>query len=91
MDTWERFKTNSTIQQVFKDFGDVTYQGSTYVAFDKWRRTQVSVSETRGEYLFSKPLITNKVDVVGNIDVAERMIRDESNLLINIPKSLTRK
>jgi ribosomal protein L23 len=91
MDTWKRFKTNSTIQQVFKDFGDVTYQGSKYVAFAKRWRTKVSVSETRGEYLFSEPLITNKVDVVENIDVAEQMIRDKSNLLFNIPKSLTRK
>tara|TARA_B100000787_G_scaffold51100_1_gene36899 strand:- start:65 stop:232 length:168 start_codon:yes stop_codon:yes gene_type:complete len=55
---------------VYKDFGDVRYEGDKYVAFSKLWKSKVSESETRGEYLFAKLLVTSKVDVVDDINVA---------------------
>ena len=55
---------------MYKDFGDVRYKGDKYVAFSKLWRSKVSESETRGEYLFATLLVTNKVDVVDDINVA---------------------
>ena len=86
-----RFKTNDSILQVYRDFGDVRYEGDKYVAFTKWWRSKVSDGETRGEYLFAEAPTPNKVVLVEDIDVAIQAVEDESSLLIRIPKSLTRK
>lgn len=86
-----RFKTNSNIHQVYKDFGDVRYTDEKYLAFTKWWRSKVNDTETRGEYLFAEPLTSNKVRLIEDTNTAEAVINDESNLLISIPKTLTRK
>jgi len=44
-----RFKTNSKIQQVFKDFGVGIYERDKNVAFATWWRKKVSETETRGD------------------------------------------
>ena len=86
-----RFKTNDSILQVYRDFGDVRYEGDKYVAFTKWWRSKVSDGETRGEYLFAEAPTPNKVVLIEDRDVAIQAVEDESSLLIRIPKSLTRK
>ncbi|WP_158003264.1 hypothetical protein [Halomonas sp. GFAJ-1] len=43
--------------QVYKDFGDVRYEGCRYRAFAKWWRERVDTGETRGEYLFAEPKV----------------------------------
>ena len=84
-------QTDKQIHQVYKDFGDVRYEGDKYVAFTKWWRSKVSDGETRGEYLFAEAPTPNKVVLIEDRDVAIQAVEDESSLLIRIPKSLTRK
>ena len=86
-----RFKTNNDILKVYKDFGDVRYEGDKYIAFTKWWRSKVNDTETRGEYLFAEPTTINKVMLVEDRDTAIQSVDDESSLLIRIPKALTRK
>ena len=87
----KRFKTNDRIQQVYKDFGDVRYEGDKFKAFTQWWRSKVSDTETRGEYLFSEPLTVNAVMLVEDKEIAIQSVDDKSSLLIGIPKALTRK
>ena len=86
-----RFKTNNDILKVYKDFGDVRYEGDKYIAFTKWWRSKVNDTETRGEYLFAEPTTINKVMLIEDRDTAIQSADDESSLLIRIPKALTRK
>lgn len=86
-----RFKTNNDILKVYKDFGDVRYEGDKYIAFTKWWRSKVNDTETRGEYLFAEPTTINKVMLVEDRDTAVQSVDDESSLLIRIPKALTRR
>ena len=86
-----RFKTNNDILKVYKDFGDVRYEGDKYIAFTKWWRSKVNDTETRGEYLFAEPTTINKVMLIEDRDTAIQSVDDESNLLIRIPKALTRR
>jgi len=81
----------NAIRKVLKHFGDVRYEGDKYVAFAKWWRAKVNDTETRGEYLFAEPLVPNKVELVKDEVMAMKVVKDASSLLINIPKSLTRK
>ena len=86
-----RFKTNNDILKVYKDFGDVRYEGDKYIAFTKWWRSKVNDTETRGEYLFAEPTTINKVMLIEDRDTAIQSVDDESSLLIRIPKALTRR
>ena len=83
--------TNKNIHQVYKDFGDVRYEGDKYIAFTKWWRSKVNDTETRGEYLFAEPTTINKVMLIEDRDTAIQSADDESSLLIRIPKALTRR
>ncbi|MDB3914353.1 hypothetical protein N9364_00705 [Alphaproteobacteria bacterium] len=84
-------ETDKQINQVYKDFGDVRYDGDKYIAFTKWWTSKVSDTETRGEYLFAEPNTVNKVMLVEERDTAIQSADDESSLLIRIPKALTRR
>ena len=55
-----RFKTNNDILKVYKDFGDVRYEGDKYIAFTKWWRSKVNDTETRGEYFLLSQLPSTK-------------------------------
>ena len=69
---------------MYEDFGDVRYEGDRYVAFAKWWNAKLANGETKGAYLFAEPLIEMKVEVVEDIDTAERLIADEDELLIHL-------
>ena len=84
-------QTDKQINQVYKDFGDVRYDGDKYIAFTKWWTSKVSDTETRGEYLFAEPTTINKVMLIEDRDTAIQSVDDESSLLIRIPKALTRR
>lgn len=86
-----RFKTNTAIQRVYEDFGDVRYEGDKYLAFTKWWRSKVNDTETRGEYLFAEPPAARKVTTVEDAHTAVQAAADESSLLISVPKTLTRR
>ena len=84
-------QTDKQINQVYKDFGDVRYEGDKYIAFTKWWTSKVNDTETRGEYLFSEPLTVNAVMLVEDKEIAIQSVDDKSSLLIRIPKALNRK
>jgi len=79
------------LRTIYDDFGDVRYTGDKYLAFTNWWRCKINANETRGEYLFAEPLTSNKVRLIEDSDVRNQSAFDEDNLLISIPKSLTRK
>jgi hypothetical protein len=89
--TSNRFKTNDSIHQVFKDFGDVRYEGCVYLAFTRWWIQKLNETETRGTYLFAEPYTGTKVELVTDITEAKSAADDESVLLIRIPKIINRK
>lgn len=86
-----RFKTSKKMLQIYKDFGDVRYEGDKYLAFATWWRGKVSDTDTRGTYLFAEPLRDNRVSYIENVDEAVEAANDESVLLIRIPKVSSRK
>lgn len=75
---------------MYEDFGDVRYEGDRYVAFAKWWNAKLANGETKGAYLFAEPLTEMKVEVVEDIDTAERLIADEDELLIRVSKGMKR-
>lgn len=85
-----RFKTKKKLLKVYEDFGDVRYDGDRYVAFGKWWNAKLANGETKGAYLFAEPLTVMKVEVVEDIDTAERLIADEDELLIRVSKGMKR-
>jgi len=86
-----RFKTNKTIQQVYRDFGDVRYEGSIHMAFTEWWIEKLDDIDTRGTYLFSEPYSGTKVEVIEDTLRAEQAAEDVSTLLVSIPKVISRK
>jgi hypothetical protein len=85
-----RFKTKKKLLKVYEDFGDVRYEGDRYVAFAKWWNAKLANGETKSAYLFAEPLTEMKVEVVEDIDTAERLIADEDELLIRVSKGMKR-
>ena len=83
--------TETKLHQIYNDFGDVRYEGSKHKAFTDWWIHKVNETETRGEYLFAEPIQSNKVELIEDRELAERFADDASSLLINIPKTLTRR
>lgn len=86
-----RFKTNDSIHQVYKDFGDVRHEGCVYLAFTKWWIEKIDELDTRGTYLFAEPFTGTKVEIVTDSGDATNAANDESVLLIRIPKIINRK
>jgi hypothetical protein len=86
----KRFKTNFKLQQIFKDFGDVRYEGSKHQAFCDWWNKEFNNTETKGQYLFAEPLTVNTVMVVEDKETAINAVEDASSLLIRIPTNLKR-
>ncbi|UWR04221.1 hypothetical protein K3740_05890 [Ruegeria conchae] len=77
---------------VYKDFGDVRYQGNRHAAFKVWWNERVNTLEDRGAYLFAEPVLPGKsVSIVTDVDVAEGAISDPQRLLVNIPLDAQRK
>jgi hypothetical protein len=87
----QNIQTETTIHKVYEDFGDVRYEGDRYIAFKKWWRSKANDNETRGEFLFAEPLTSNKVRLIEDSNTANEVVNDESNMLISIPKTLTRR
>ena len=50
----------------------------------------IANGETKGAYLFAEPLTEMKVELVEDIDTAERLIADEDELLIRVSKGMKR-
>ena len=86
-----RFKTNEVIQQVYRDFGDVRYEGSVHMAFTEWWIEKLDDIDTRGTYLFAEPYSGTKVEVIEDKSKAEEAAEDVSTLLVSIPKVISRK
>ena len=78
------------LKKVYEDFGDVRYEGDRYVAFAKWWNATLANGETKGAYLFAEPLTEMKVELVEDVDTAERLIADEDELLIPVSKGMKR-
>ena len=78
------------LKKVYEDFGDVRYEGDRYVAFAKWWNAKLANGETKGAYLFAEPLTEMKVELVEDVDTAERLIADEDELLIRVSKGMKR-
>jgi len=86
-----RFKTNKTIQQVYRDFGDVRYEGSIHMAFTEWWIEKLDDIDTRGTYLFAEPYSGTKVEMIEDRDKAKEAAENVSTLLVSIPKVISRK
>lgn len=75
---------------VYNDFGDVRYDGDRLVAFATWWNTKVGVYKNgskiqRGADLFAEPQDTS-VHYVRDEEHAQRIVNDESYLLLALPK-----
>jgi len=82
--------TKSRLYRLYKDFGDVRYEGCRYKAFCDWWISKVSDDEQRGQYLFAEPLTVHKVQLIADKKTAQQLADDASSLLIAIPKNLKR-
>ena len=78
------------IQQVYEDFGDVRYVGNKYQAFAKWWKASMPNGETRGAYLFAEPLTERKVELVKDVNTAEKLLASDEELVIRVSKGMRR-
>jgi hypothetical protein len=74
---------------LYKDFGDVRYDGKAHIAFVDWWHTLVS-GEAKGAYLFAEPLLEKGMRLVTDTDDAKSVIDDPTQALISIPLDVTR-
>ena len=74
---------------LYKDFGDVRYEGKPQIAFVDWWHTLVN-GEVRGAYLFAEPLLKKGMRLVTDADDAQNAIDDPTQALISIPLDVTR-
>ena len=84
-------QTDEQMFNVYKDFGDVRYEGDVHKAFTDWWLTKVSETECRGVYLLAEPFTDNRVQLIDTFEDAEASVNDESSILIRIPKVMSRK
>ena len=74
---------------LYKDFGDVRYEGMPHIAFVEWWYTLVN-GEARGAYLFAEPLLEKGMRLVTDLGDAKDAIDDPTQALISIPLDVTR-
>jgi len=74
---------------LYKDFGDIRYEGVPHIAFVKWWHTLVN-GEARGAYLFAEPLLEKGMRLVTDLSDAKDAIDDPTQALISIPLDVTR-
>jgi hypothetical protein len=86
-----RFETNELIQGTYADFGDVRYKGDKHIAFARWWRGKVSIKEKRGEFLFAEPMTEKRVELVTDMEEAQRLINSEDELLIRVSRGMQKK
>ncbi len=76
----------------YGDFGDVRYNGCRYKAFTRWWTHKVTSEESRGEFLFAEPLLTDgKLAVIENVGDAERYLLGGDFLVVAIPLNQQRR
>lgn len=78
-----------SMSDLYKDFGDVRFEGMPHIAFEKWWHTFVG-DEIRGAYLFAEPLLENPMRYVADLDDAQDAMDDPTQVLISIPLNVTR-
>ena len=83
-------KPQSNMLKVYKDFGDVRYEGDRYRAFCAWWRNRVNTNEERGAYLFAEPLRGYWTRVVSDSDEAAALAEADDQILITVPKNQMR-
>jgi len=74
---------------LYGDFGDVRYEGDSYIAFVGWWHTLID-GEARGAYLFAEPLLEKGMRLVTDLNDAQSAIDDPTQALISIPLDVTR-
>jgi hypothetical protein len=77
------------MSSLYKDFGDVRYDGKAHIAFVDWWHILVN-GEARGAYLFAEPLLEKGMRLVTDADDAQSAIEDPTQALISIPLDVTR-
>lgn len=70
--------------QVWRDFGDVSFHGDKHLGFTKWWLGKVDGGERRGEYLFAEPLSGTSTGLVKNLDEARSALEDSTSILVRV-------
>lgn len=78
-------------EAVFRDFGDVRYDGNRHLAFCGWWRRRTNEHETQGEYLFAEPQSGQRVEVVATEEAAAEALTDDNRILISVPLDAQRR
>lgn len=81
---------NADYLRIYKDFGDVRYEGCRYKAFCNWWRAKLANGETRGVFLFAEPLTDTAVRHIEDGDAAAKAASDDSVIVIAIPRHMQR-
>ena len=59
-----------------------------YVAFGKWWNAKLANGEAKSNHLFAEPFVKMKVELVEDVDIAERLIADEDELLMGVSRRM---
>lgn len=81
----------AAISRVFRDFGNVKYDGCRYFAFCNWWRERVDSGEERGAYLFAEPLLDESTRQIERLEDAASALGLDGTILIAIPLDSKRK
>ena len=88
----KRPKTDAekAMHQLYKDWGDVRYQGDRYRAFAKWFSRPVGKGHTVGTWLFGEPPLSMSVRLVKSGADAEALLANGGAFLVAIPRRMRR-
>ena len=78
-------ESEQKIRQVYKDFGDVRYEGDRYKAFCDWWRAPLQTGERRGEYLFAEPVCASTVSALDSLAEVESAFASDETIVVSIP------
>lgn len=80
----------ASMTRVYRDFGDVRYEGSRYPAFAQWWTKKLAHGQTRGVYLFAEPALDARVTRLESPEEFDRAI-SSGFVVVQIPRGLQRK
>jgi hypothetical protein len=79
-----------SISRVYRDFGDVRYEGSRYIAFARWWTQKLDHGQTRGVFLFAEPPLEARVMTLQSREAFDQAIASDC-VVVQLPRTVQRK
>lgn len=79
------------LAKLYKELGDVRYEGNRLKAFVSWWTHEMSSGEKRGVYLFAEPVLPTYLGEFENHKALPKKWNKETQMIISIPLTISQK